>query len=86
MLLVAESLNHPLSLDVFENHLFFTTRIGELVKQDKFGRGIPVVMAKDLVNPTGVKGKCVLGFDILVSRLKGFFIGSVLSKGKMILG
>ena len=50
-------LHHPLSLDVFENHLFWVTRdTGELIKQDKFGRGIPVIMSKNLVNPSAVKG------------------------------
>jgi len=55
-ILSGEALHNPLSLDVFENHLFYTTReTGELVKQDKFGRGIPVIISKNLVNPTGVK-------------------------------
>ncbi|XP_066998103.2 low-density lipoprotein receptor-related protein 2 [Anabrus simplex] len=50
------SLNHPISLDVFESSLFWVTHdTGELIKQDKFGRGVPVVVAKDLVNPSGVK-------------------------------
>lgn len=52
-----EALKHPISLDVFESSLFWITRdSGELVKQDKFGRGVPVIVAKDLVNPSGVKG------------------------------
>lgn len=54
----SEKLHHPLSLDVFENNLFWTTRdLGEVVKQDKFGRGLPVVIVRNLINPTGVKGK-----------------------------
>ena len=45
-------------MDVFENYIFWLSRdTGELIKQDKFGRGVPVVIAKDLVNPSGVKGK-----------------------------
>lgn len=48
---------HPLALDVFENHLYWLTRdSGLLLRQDKFGRGVPYVITKDLVNPTGVKG------------------------------
>jgi len=45
------------SLDLFENQLYWLSReTGELIKQDKFGRGVPVTIAKDLVNPAGVKG------------------------------
>ncbi|CAA9998004.1 unnamed protein product [Nesidiocoris tenuis] len=56
IILLGTSLSHPLSLDVFENNLFWVARdTGELIKQDKFGRGIPVILAKNLVNPTGVK-------------------------------
>lgn len=51
-------LKHPISLDVFESNVFWVTRdTGEVVRQDKFGRGVPVVLAKDLVNPSGIKGK-----------------------------
>ncbi|KAF0767414.1 low-density lipoprotein receptor-related protein 2, partial [Aphis craccivora] len=51
-----EHLHHPISLDLFENQLYWLSReTGELMKQDKFGRGVPVTIAKDLVNPTGVK-------------------------------
>jgi len=54
---VSEHLHHPVSLDLFENQLYWSSReTGELFKQDKFGRGVPVVIAKDLVNPFGVKG------------------------------
>lgn len=56
-ILRGEMLKHPISLDVFESSLFWVTRdSGELVKQDKFGRGVPVIVAKDLVNPSGIKG------------------------------
>jgi len=55
--LCTEHLHHPISLDLFENQLYWLSReTGELMKQDKFGRGVPVTIAKDLVNPTGVKG------------------------------
>lgn len=56
IILRGEQLKHPLSMDIFENHLFWVTKdTGELIKQDKFGRGIPVSLAKNLQNPTGVK-------------------------------
>lgn len=54
---ILERLHHPVSLDLFENQLYWLSReTGELIRQDKFGRGVPVTIAKDLVNPTGVKG------------------------------
>lgn len=43
-------------MDVFESTLYWITRdTGELIKQDKFGRGVPVTVARDLANPTSVK-------------------------------
>ena len=43
-------------MDVFESTLYWITRdTGELMKQDKFGRGVPVTVARDLANPTSVK-------------------------------
>ncbi|XP_046995596.1 low-density lipoprotein receptor-related protein 2 [Schistocerca americana] len=54
--LKGESLRHPISLDVFESSLYWVNRDnGELVRQDKFGRGVPVVVAKDIESPSGVK-------------------------------
>lgn len=54
---ILERVHHPVSLDLFENQLYWLNReTGELIKQDKFGRGVPVTIAKDLVNPAGVKG------------------------------
>lgn len=51
-----EMLHHPVSLDVFESNLFWVTRdSGELVRQDKFGRGVQVVVQRNLLNPSGVK-------------------------------
>lgn len=56
-ILRGELLRHPISLDVFESDLFWVTKdTGELIKQDKFGRGVPVVIQTDLLNPSGVKG------------------------------
>lgn len=67
-----EQLGHPLSLDVFENNIYWLARdTGVLIKQDKFGRGVPVIISKNLVNPSGVKGKfeftCYLYFVLSVS-------------------
>lgn len=56
IVLRGENLQHPVALDVFENNLYWTTKFtGELVKQDKFGRGVPQVIVKDLLAPGGVK-------------------------------
>ncbi|XP_045536115.1 low-density lipoprotein receptor-related protein 2 [Papilio machaon] len=56
VVLKGDALRHPLSLDVFESSLYWVTRdTGELVRQDKFGRGVPFVISKDLVNPSAVK-------------------------------
>ncbi|XP_059057986.1 low-density lipoprotein receptor-related protein 2 [Achroia grisella] len=56
VILRGDTLKHPISLDVFESSLYWVTRdTGELVRQDKFGRGVPFVISKDLVNPSAVK-------------------------------
>lgn len=60
VILKGDLLKHPISLDVFESSLYWVTRdTGELVRQDKFGRGVPFVISKDLVNPSAVKGESV---------------------------
>jgi len=57
IVLQGDNLRHPISLDVFESWVYWVTRdSGELIKQDKFGRGVPVVVERDLVNPTSVAG------------------------------
>lgn len=57
-ILQSENLRHPISLDVFESYMYWVTKeTGELLKQDKFGRGVAVTIMKDLLNPTNVKGK-----------------------------
>lgn len=57
IILRGDSIKHPISLDVFESTIFWVTKdTGELRKQDKFGRGVAVIVAKDLVNPAGIKG------------------------------
>lgn len=62
VILKGDLLKHPISLDVFESSLYWVTRdTGELVRQDKFGRGVPFVISKDLVNPSAVKGEGVGG-------------------------
>lgn len=59
VILKGDFLKHPLSLDVFESSLYWVTRdSGELVRQDKFGRGVPFVISQDLVNPSAVRGEC----------------------------
>nr|CAD7412023.1 unnamed protein product [Timema cristinae] len=69
-ILAGESLHHPISLDVFENHMYWLTRdTGELIKQDKFGRGVPVIIAKDLVNPSGVKVYHPLRYNTTLTNL-----------------
>ncbi|XP_049818680.1 low-density lipoprotein receptor-related protein 2 [Aethina tumida] len=51
-----EQLKHPISLDVFESNLYWVTKdTGELVSQDKFGRGVPYIVQRDLLNPSSVK-------------------------------
>lgn len=55
-ILKGENLRHPISLDVFESNVYWATRdTGELVRQDKFGRGVPVTLQRNLVNPSGIK-------------------------------
>lgn len=58
VVLKGDFLKHPLSLDVFESSLYWVTRdSGELVRQDKFGRGVPFVISQDLVNPSAVRSE-----------------------------
>lgn len=64
-----ESLKHPISLDVFESNLYWMTRdTGELLRQDKFGRGVPVGIQKDLVNPSGVKVYHNLRYNTTIAK------------------
>ncbi|XP_015126789.1 low-density lipoprotein receptor-related protein 2 [Diachasma alloeum] len=51
-----DSVKHPISLDVFENNLYWATKYtGEVLKQDKFGRGVVENVAKTPVIAGGVK-------------------------------
>lgn len=60
MIVRGEILRHPTSLDIFESQLYWVTRdTGELIRQDKFGRGVQVVVQTNLLNPAGIKGTCV---------------------------
>lgn len=69
---------HPLSLDVFENYLYWVAgKTGQLMKQDKFGRGVPVIIAKDLVNPSSVKGnqiKITIFVILYLPKSKNFIL------------
>lgn len=56
IVLQGKNLQQPISLDVFENNLYWVTKFtGELVRQDKFGRGVPQILVKDILGPGGVK-------------------------------
>jgi low density lipoprotein-related protein 2 len=49
-------LRRPISVDVFENHIYWVNRdTGAVMQHDKFGRGVPVTVARNLVNPRSVK-------------------------------
>ncbi|KAK9880927.1 hypothetical protein WA026_013260 [Henosepilachna vigintioctopunctata] len=51
-----EKLKHPISLDIFESNLYWVTKdTGEIIRQDKFGRGVPFTLKRDLTHPSGVK-------------------------------
>ncbi|XP_041779439.1 low-density lipoprotein receptor-related protein 2 [Anopheles merus] len=54
--LKGDLLKHPVSLDVFESSLYWVTRdTGELLRQDKFGRGVQVTVQRNLANPSSIK-------------------------------
>jgi low density lipoprotein-related protein 2 len=47
---------HPVSIDVFEDQLYWVTRdTGEVYRQDKFGRGVKVRVKRSLEHATDVK-------------------------------
>ena len=49
-------LHHPISIDVFEDQLYWVTRdTGEIFRQDKFGRGVKVRVRRSLEHATDVK-------------------------------
>uniref|UniRef100_T1IUN7 EGF-like domain-containing protein n=1 Tax=Strigamia maritima TaxID=126957 RepID=T1IUN7_STRMM len=54
--LKGDYLKHPFRLDVFENIIYWVSKQdGEVSRQDKFGRGIRIVVSKDVSSPTDVK-------------------------------
>jgi len=56
VILKGRPLRKPIGLDVFENNLYWTTiQTGELVRQDKFGRGVPHTIVENLPSPGGVR-------------------------------
>lgn len=58
VILRGDKLKHPISLDVFESNLYWITKdTGEILRQDKFGRGVPTIIKSDLLNPLSVKGE-----------------------------
>lgn len=47
---------HPISIDVFEDQVYWVTRdTGEIFRQDKFGRGVKVRVRRGLEHATDVK-------------------------------
>ncbi|XP_076061029.1 low-density lipoprotein receptor-related protein megalin isoform X2 [Oratosquilla oratoria] len=49
-------LQNPFSLDVFESKLYWVTRdSSEMYSLDKFGRGVPVKLPGQFVNPSSIK-------------------------------
>lgn len=49
-------LRRPISIDVFENHIYWVNRdTGAVLQHDKFGRGVPVVISRNLANPRSVR-------------------------------
>lgn len=56
IILKGEELKHPVALDVFENKLYWVTRrTGEIISQDKFGRGVPEILVRHVYSSGGVK-------------------------------
>lgn len=50
------NLRKPVSIDVFESNMFWVnSEDGSVVQQDKFGRGVPVSIAKNLPNPRAIR-------------------------------
>ena len=56
VLVIATQTNHPFSLDVFTNSLYWVSKdTGSVLKQDKFGRGISEVLQTGLLMPHAIK-------------------------------
>lgn len=70
VILKGDSLKHPVSLDVFESSIYWTTRrTGELIRQDKFGRGVPQVIVNDIPRPGGVRVYHPLRYNVSLRNL-----------------
>ena len=55
-ILRGNQLKHPIALDVFESSLYWLSRdSGEILQSDKFGRGVPVTISKNLQNALDLK-------------------------------
>lgn len=56
VILKGDTLKRPISLDVFESQIYWITKdSGELLQQDKFGRGVAVALQRNIYNPSSVK-------------------------------
>ena len=56
VILQGGALKKPSSVDIFENNMFWVNREdGSVMRQDKFGRGVPVTVATKLANPRSVR-------------------------------
>lgn len=50
------NLNHPISIDLFEDQIYWITRdTGEVFRQDKFGRGVKVRVERSLEQASDIK-------------------------------
>ncbi|XP_046609747.1 low-density lipoprotein receptor-related protein 2 isoform X1 [Neodiprion virginianus] len=64
VILESVNLQHPISLDVFENNIYWTTQKGDLVQRDKFGRGVTVTLLNNVKVPAGIKVHHPLRYNI----------------------
>lgn len=56
VILKGRPLRSPVAMDVFENNLYWTTKqTGELIRHDKFGRGVPHTIVNNIPSPGGVR-------------------------------
>ncbi|XP_024940882.1 low-density lipoprotein receptor-related protein 2 isoform X2 [Cephus cinctus] len=65
VILRGKKLKQPVGLDVFESDVYWTTQqSGELMKQDKFGRGVAEVVLNNIPTPGGVRVYHELRYNI----------------------
>lgn len=63
------ALRRPISVDLFESNMYWVNdETGALMKQDKFGRGVPVTVASNLPNPKAVKVVHPLRYNTTVAN------------------